>query len=240
MKQVLFMAMLAAGMLLTGCSKSESSEEQRKGNDMEQSLTKEQIVGVWRSGDYWVSFSEDGFMSAYLSDKCITEGDYTIDGDTVKADNSEIYFVTTFLMRYVSPANMESTITYYDFGENDGEVITKNFSFTKSSEEPCTKNNILLGKSFSYDTTVTYYDFSTNRHCTVDGFAECKVRNYCIIDRILGTTDRAVSGLWIYYIYLPPFLYFHAYETGYNKPLSIIEIKKLLIDDSGNITVGGV
>lgn len=236
MKQVLTIALLTA-MMLAGCAKEESSEEPRKGNDMEQTLTKEQIVGVWRSGDYWVSFSEDGFMCGYLSDKCITEGDYTIDGDTVKAENSEINFVTKFLMHNVSSVNMDNTITYYDFGENDGEVVTKNFTFTKSSEEPCSKNNALIGKSFSYYTKVTYFDFESSKRYTVDGIAECKVRNYCIIDRRLGTSDRTVSGLWIYYIYLQPFLYFRAYETGYNKPQSIIEIKRLLIDESGNITV---
>lgn len=59
---------LMAGMMLAGCSKSDDEPSPQY------KLTKDNIVGVWRSGDYWVSFSSDGYMSAYLSDKCIAEG----------------------------------------------------------------------------------------------------------------------------------------------------------------------
>ena len=86
MKQVLLMAVLAAGLLLTGCSKdSENNGMETKGNTEQktQTLTKEQIVGVWRNGDYWVSFSEDGFMCGYLSDKCIVEGGYEVFQDQI-------------------------------------------------------------------------------------------------------------------------------------------------------------
>ena len=51
---------LVMGMMLAGCSKEDGSEElEDRNNSMEQTsaLTKEQIVGVWRNGDYWVSFS---------------------------------------------------------------------------------------------------------------------------------------------------------------------------------------
>ena len=84
MKQILIMTMLAAGMLLAGCSKDESEnvEEPRKENVMEQTLTKEQIVGVWRSGDYWVSFSEDGYCGAYLSNKCVAEQNVDFESGT--------------------------------------------------------------------------------------------------------------------------------------------------------------
>ena len=58
MRQVLFMAVLAAGMLLAGCSKD--SENNGMETKQQQILTKEQIMGVWRNGDYWVSFDGNG------------------------------------------------------------------------------------------------------------------------------------------------------------------------------------
>ena len=58
MKQVLFMVMLAADMLLAGCS--QDSENYDMETKRQQTLTKEQIIGVWRNGDYWVSFDGNG------------------------------------------------------------------------------------------------------------------------------------------------------------------------------------
>ncbi len=217
MKQVLFMAMLVAGMLLTGCSKdSESKGMETKGNTEQkaQTLTKEQIVGVWRNGDYWVSFSEDGFMSAYLNEKCIAEGDYMIEGDTVKAESSLLYFCTRFVVNDILEKEISLSITYrelmkpYDVDNRK----TETFKFRKTDESPCTKN-ALVNKEFSYKTLVKFKD-STGNVVLKQGTALCQVRNHCDILRLLTTEDsKERSAIREYYVYLPPVMYYHEVET---------------------------
>ena len=108
-------------------------------------MTKEQIVGVWRNGDYWVSFAEDGYMSAYLSDKCIAEGDYTIVKDTVKAESSMYYHFTDFIVKHITTTTLDCAVVLNAF---DGSFSPKvnDYTFTKTEEEPCPKNHRLIGK----------------------------------------------------------------------------------------------
>lgn len=48
---------ITAMLMMAGCSKEDTNDMETK---RQQTLTKEQIIGVWRNGDYWVSFDGNG------------------------------------------------------------------------------------------------------------------------------------------------------------------------------------
>lgn len=161
MKQILLMAMLVAGMLLTGCSK-DSDNMETKGNT--EALIKEQIIGVWRSGDYWVSFDGkehkpekggpvvgqqvgkppvyyDGYSKAVLevAGKEVADGGvYIINGNTITS-YSEQYLETTveYTITYISEASMTAVVKY-TYAHDD--VYTETMSFAKTSDTPASKD----------------------------------------------------------------------------------------------------
>lgn len=235
MKQVLFMVVIAAGMLLAGCSKdSEINEMVTTGNtEQTQALTKEQIVGVWRSSDYWVSFSENGFMSAYLSNECIAEGDFVIEKDTVKAESSELYYCTKFLIKHADMNNLECAATFYELGKK--AEITKDFVFSKTDEQPCTKENELIGKSFQYDMGDIRIDYF--KKDIAPGTAHCRVGNYFLTSRDLIAGNIIVERIYDYYVYLPPYMYYNerTWFSILNKSKNVINIRKISIENDSLI-----
>lgn len=225
--------------LTTGCSKSDDDlTPQYK-------LTKDNIVGVWRSGDYWVSFSSDGYMSAYLSDKCIAEGDYTVDGDTVKVDDGYQWIKvfgkkTRFIINSISNSTLSLTATYnnlhnlYVGDENLEHQVTQSYTFSKSQDAPCTKSNPLVGKTCVLPMDVWYFKgfgpdgsmVSTPGKCTIN------VEKYNLMDvKILPVIDEGENAgdfLKYLYVYLPPKLYMISIgQNGgyyeYSRPLKIYE-----------------
>lgn len=163
MKQVLLMTVLAAGMLLVGCSKEDSNGMETKENtEQTQALTKEQIVGVWRNGDYWVSFAEDGFMCGYLSDKCIVEGNYQVLHDQIIVVSD--FFVNNITVFKITSVTNESLTCDLKFSNieinsiaNEDEAIWKEsmslksieatMSFSRTELQPTARENEIAGKT---------------------------------------------------------------------------------------------
>ena len=210
-----------AGMMLAGCSKDESSEETRKGNDMEQTLTKEQIVGVWRSGDYWVSFAEDGFMCGYLSDKCIVEGGYEVSQNqiTVKGD----YFsndVTTFSINTINDEKLECDVKYSEIGGTSLKDAEGVMSFMKSQEQPTACENEIIGKFFQFDSVYesTIHDSNWTWPDYYKGMVNCHsegmfnkdgstTRHFALIQKD-GTPEWGLQmHMRDFYVYLAPYVY---------------------------------
>lgn len=245
MKQVLFMAMLAAGLMLAGCAKEDSSGMETKDNTGQQALIKEQIVGVWRNGDYWVSFSEDGFMCGYISDKCIMEGDYNIDGNTViVSDGYRLIRAygknTSFAVNSISESKLSLTATYNDltilYRGDEGLIhqITQNYSFERTQETPCIKNNPLIGKICVLPMNVWYIK-GVGPNAVMEsapGTCTINVEKYNIMNiKILPNLDEGYNAgdyFEYMYVYLPPKLYMIDISThggGFepNRPMKIYE-----------------
>ena len=158
MRQTLVLTMaLIAGLALAGCEKEDSSEEQKNRNNMEQTndLTKEQIVGVWRSGDYWVSFDGkenkpvegepiqfstghipyyyDGINKAVLrkgEDSYADGGRYTIKGNTIT-----VYHERGGDTKYVVTDVDDTSISFIITIPNpEGDEYTDSMSFIKTSD----------------------------------------------------------------------------------------------------------
>lgn len=170
MKQVLFMAMLAAGMLLAGCAKEEENGVETKGNaEQQQTLTKEQIVGVWRNGDYWVSFSESGYASAFLKliDKeFVNDGDYRLSGDTIITKSSPWWHETPYIVNYVNNSEISMTITFAYPAESSSKR-TDTVILQKCMDVPCERNDGLARKYFYRNGRKCRFD--DNEYKTIDG-----------------------------------------------------------------------
>ena len=231
------MAVLAAGLLLAGCSKDseDNSMETKNGTKQVQTLTKELIIGVWRSGDYWVSFAEDGFMCGYLSDEHIVDGHYTINSDTVKAESSMYYYFTDFIVSRIDDTNLDCSVTLNAF---DGSFSKKvnDYKFTKTYETPCPKNHELIGKKFQYNTDVVDFDSWTGKRDTLHGFAQFNITTYFYADCFFRTEEgKRVGSFQAYYVYRPPLLYYRKlYVVGYNDSENVIDILRIDIKN-GNI-----
>lgn len=253
---ILLTVALVAGMMLAGCSKDESNMEETKG----QTLTKEQIVGVWRSGDYWVSFSSDGYMSAYLSDKCIAEGDYTIDGDTVKVTDGiwrNTYWGmgnTHFEVAKISEGSLTATATFTDLSvmyyySEETEVahtLRQTYTFSKTSETPCSRNNVLIGKSCKAPMDVWYYTHPVLSEpgypVCIDGSFELTVesRNQITVRIYPFEYEGETSGDIISYdyVYLQPKIYMIAIDrSGPFEPNSPMKIYDVAFGDDGSISI---
>ena len=222
MKQVLLMAVLAAGLLLTGCSKdSENNGMETKGNTEQktQTLTKEQIVGVWRNGDYWVSFSEDGFMCGYLSDKCIVEGGYEVFQDQiiVVSDFFE-HNITAFKITDVTDKTLECNVKYSEIDGTSLKDAEGTMTFTKSQEQPTACENEIIGKFFQFDSVYEstinysywpdYYKGMVNCHSegmfNKDGST---TRHFALILKD-GTPEWGLQmHMRDFYVYLAPYVY---------------------------------
>lgn len=217
-------------VLMASCSKSDGEPTR---DTPKYKTTTDNIVGVWRSGDHWVSFSEDGFMSAYLNDKCIAEGDYTIDGDTIKAESTFLMTDVKFYITSKADNSLSCTVMFYDMEKF--KLLTESRTFAKSQDEPCKKPNRLIGKTFVYKTDVKYVgDGFPPALWIKSGHVEGNIDNHFLMSRSYYNHENVLVDHSIdYYVYLPPYIYY--FETGidYNKSDRTINIRSVSLD--GNI-----
>ena len=216
---VLVTMALVTGMMLAGCSKNESSEDTRKGNNMEQKLTKEQIVGVWRSGDYWVSFSESGYNSAYFpieNDERIDEGTYTIDGDTITVASQLYYSWTKYIIRNISSTSINLTIVYNFYGstrtQGDNYEVSKDILLTKGNDAPCIMDDGLDGKTFTCESIFYNYKnhntYEVTQFCTFwSEYHLIRFQNHFKSEEEDKIDGNHLSGGRKYYVYLSPYIY---------------------------------
>ena len=198
-----------ACLALAGCTHEENEITEQP---QEKALTKEQLVGVWRSGGYWVSFSDDWYNSAYFpleNAERIDEGSYTISGDTVTVENSLYYSTTRYIIHSISGDTLRMTQIYNIFnssrdGEDNYDIYTP-LTLTKSNEVPPVKLNGFSGMTFTYrdipeeeslgSDSITYQNFFDFEEYHQIRFAT-EVR-----------TKWGIYGGAQYYIYLNPVIY---------------------------------
>lgn len=197
--------MLVAGMLMTGCSKDSESMGTKDNTE----LTKEQIVGVWRSGDYWVSFGNDGFYSAFffIDDvERIDDGNFTIDGDVLTIKNPE--HSTSIVVKKLSKTSITIVMEYTYPGLARKTTVTKEMNFTKTNEIPCKSNDYLVGKSFSYEDTSDVHDGRV-----ITFFNEIPYNDRIMVSKY-SEPGRYGNSVLQYYVYLPPLIYHAILRSG--------------------------
>ena len=244
---VLTAALLMAVMTMaTGCSKEESGNEPMPEPAPQHKVTKENIVGVWRSGDYWVSFSEDGYNSAYFpieSDKRIDEGEYTIDGDTISVSNSLFYSWTRYIINSISSTTLSLTIIYNFFGstsaQGDNYDVTQSLTLTKTGDTPSRKMD-LDGMSFLCEST--FYNYKTKTTYNVTQLCEIWSEYHLIRfqNRFKSEAEEKIDGNYLsggkeYYIYLSPYIYTTLLHTDRYERNTFVIKGELSFGGDGNL-----
>lgn len=156
MKQKIFFLMLIIASVFTLGSCSSDDDEKSK-EPQTKSYTE---VGVWQSGNYFISFSSDHFLTAYVAPGFMDCGAYSRSDDVITSSNTYFAKTTTYNIKSIDDKSMTVNITYTDIA---GESKTTSLTLTKSSKVPEGKDNPLIGKSYSYQSThgITTMAFNT-------------------------------------------------------------------------------
>lgn len=146
MKKMLFMLPMLAALffVITSCSKDDELQKEETENNDDLSLPS--IIGTWVYGNYFVSFGEDGFYSAYIADEFIDSGDYNQTGNFISCLNNYFNRETIYTIKNISGAKMNVEISYTDL---HGEKKHKTLNLTKSNDAIVSRSNTLIGKSIT-------------------------------------------------------------------------------------------
>lgn len=143
MKQLLYI--LFAVTLFTACSSDDDNGEKPTIEEPKS------IIGVWESDNYFISFDDNGFYSAYIADQFIDSGNYTKSESVVSCKNSYFNRQTVYAIKNISDTKIDLDISYTDIhGENKKKTMT----FTKSGISPASQSNTLAGKSYRTSSSI--------------------------------------------------------------------------------------
>lgn len=178
------------------------------------------IVGVWKNGNYFVSFSSDNFNSSILSTSYLDEGDYSVNGDTIIVRNSYFNHQTRYVVKSISEFSLNIEISYIDYLGKEN-IVNKNF--TKTTDIPCSKSHNLIGKTYN----ASYAGYKGLQHWN-------KVFSTYNIITCTCTDAGSYTPFTCYYIYLPPKIYF--YVKGYSEfEFDRIKYADIILDSNNQI-----
>lgn len=225
MKKMLLMLSVVFSMIaITACSNGDSPiNEDEQGTEQLQS-----IVGTWENGNYFVSFGDDGFYSAYIADEFIDSGDYKQTDDEVTCSN--IYFnrKTIYTINDLSEVEMDVEVKYIDLY---GKQQSKKMTFTKSDNEVASKSNTLAGKSMT--TQSSYFGTITRSFTSYNSGVKSASKG-----------SAANYPLSFFYIYIGNTLYHQILDNnsiqvptigGWNTDYNEVKCWKLTIAPNGSI-----
>lgn len=185
---------LAMLFVIVSCGKENTENNP---NEEEEKVYSE--VGVWESGNYFISFSSDGFLTSYVASDFIDCGSYTKSADKVITCNN-LYFShsTTYAVQSLDDEKMTVKISYQDV---DGNSKSTSLTLTKSSKTPSAKESNLVGKMYTYLK-------SGYGHITF------QFTNYYSATKTSDKTNIAKYPLSLFYIYFNGYCYFQTFNTA--------------------------
>lgn len=202
MKKVLFLIFITfLGISFSSCSSSDDDGTNPGSEQSNFKIHDNNIVGVWKCGNYYfVSFSSDKHNASLISNKFLDEGDYSIKGDTITVSNKYFGNETRYVVNSLTSDKLSMTITYNDRWEGKK---TETMSFTKSEDEPCTKTNDLVGKSYYAQYSVSHGSQHWNK-------------TFLTYNTISCTRSDAASSTpsTFYYVYMKPTIYFYVIRSN--------------------------
>ena len=158
------------------------------------------VVGVWENGRYFVSLSEDNFLTAYIGDNFIDDGTYVVASDSKSFSCTNTYYnhTTVYDVVDITDTQMSLKITYMDaFGKSHN----KNMIFTKSTKTPVSKDNGIVGKSCRFITAS--FSFVTYSFVTYNSATKSSEKK--------GMTNYPLS---LHYIYFNENIYFQEFTSS--------------------------
>lgn len=147
-KNLILILFTVTGLFLSACSGSDDTD----GPSTPEVKTYSE-VGVWESGNYFLSLSSDNFLTAYVAPNFIDCGTYSrSDNNIITSTNTYYSKSTTYTIKSINDNSMSVDISYSDV---HGESKTKSLILTKSAKMPPTiKENPVSGKSYTWYSTV--------------------------------------------------------------------------------------
>ena len=187
----------------TSCGEDVVVEEDNQ--NQEQPTIKYSPVGVWESGNYFLSLSNDNFLTAYFAERFLDCGNYTINDDNIIICNNTYYArPTKYVIKSLSDKQLQVEINYVDV---NGENQSKNLTFTKSDKFPVTKDNPVVGKTYT-----TYFSSSTSVKITTSFIT------YHTGSRTANGGSMAKYPLDMYYIFFNNRIYYQTFKTTVQMP----------------------
>ena len=131
---------------LLGCSKDDNELE--KNDSDKKKITLAAIEGVWCSGDYFISFGSDKFLTSFVDKGFIDSGVFTISSTDINAEvscvNSYFNHTTKYTIESIKDDKMVVSVLYINY---QGFKKTTTLTLLKTTEQPVVKDNPLIGKS---------------------------------------------------------------------------------------------
>lgn len=148
MRHILFFMVVAISqILLFGSCGKESDDKNEIIEDVLEEDKELPIIGTWANGNYFVSFSNEGYYSAYIADTFIDSGTYERIDDEINCFNNYFQRHTEYTIKDLSDSEMTLIIKYIDVWGNENK---NEMTLIKTDGDIISKNNTLTGKSISW------------------------------------------------------------------------------------------
>lgn len=163
------------------------------------------VVGVWESGNYFLSMSSDGFLTAYFAERFLDCGNYTVNnGNLITCNNTYYARPTQYTIKSLTATQLQVEISYVDvYGENQSKFLT----FTKSDKIPVTKDNPVVGKSYT-----TYFSASSTVRITTS------FTTFNTGTKTANGGNMAKYPMAMYYIFFNNRVYYQTFKTTVQMP----------------------
>ena len=224
---LVMMAVLSYGM--TACGGDDDSNDSPKTDDSPKE-TQYYPIGVWENGDYFISFNDDKFCSAYFEDDYIDCGSYSINDNIITCNNSYYAKQTKYLITKLTDVSLEVTIEYTSMS---GKVLTKKMTFAKCADKvPSVKDHSLVGKSI---TSLVYFGETT--------YSTWAFETYNTGTHSMKSGAASKYPLRVYYAFFDGKIYYQTFKTtqqmptigGWN-PSTTVTISKVIFNSDGSIS----
>lgn len=186
-------------LLLTLFACGEKNDEPKQNNDEPKQNEEIDITGVWENGNKFISFSND-FYVAYIADKFIDSGTYSVNKDSKQVTCNNTYFnrKTNYTIKEIK----DNQLTV-DYSSTDihGKPVGGTLTLTKTDKTPTTYDNPLIGKSHSYLSSSAFGTITYNFTSPYRAEQKASKQKYKNI---------------LYYIYLDEYFYYQKfYDDDY-------------------------
>lgn len=234
MRRFIYLYLMMFTLSLLSCGGSDGTNTEDNPEPDPELTVKEKIKGVWRQKDlpqFFISFSDDMFYSAYLDEKTLDDGDYAVDGNTIKITHSYLGYDTKYDISKVKDDELTCKITYISLNESPVQEKTKIVTFKKTSEKPSVKQNKLIGKTFE---TFTPYNGGLKLEHTVIA------HNYMTFAAKTYSSGIVTFTGAVHYVYLPPKILFTRYRDGeifVYSGISYINAWNVVVEEDGRLTL---
>ena len=202
MKKTLLMIQMV--VFLLGFMACSSENDNTK--EMERlSFTQSDIIGVWASGDFFVSFGADGFYTAFIDDHFIDSGNYSISSGKNAVVTFNIFTKknTEYHIKNLDDNSLVADIIYI---QRNGQSYTKTMNFNKTTKRVVKERNGLVGTSWQGSKYVNGIDINYNAQITTYNFG-------------LINTEYAPANnypLFFFYIYYDNVIFYQLFNKNEN------------------------